>query len=257
MLKKILAKIPALLFICMILSSILFVPTSIHASSDKIKLVDKANLYSDKEVGILKKNMNELSKRQKVYVTILTVDSVPNQQTMEEYSRDYQKKISGTTDSIILAISMEPGNRKVVVHGFGRCKDTVYAKRAQYITDHMTDDLKAKNYYEATNYFLEKSEYFITHEGHTIPTTSMVLCCGIGSIVVAAIIVFILVHNSGGKDTTTCSTYMDTAHSQILGRQDQYINTTVSRVYDPPNDNNSSDGGGGGGSDCSTGSSDF
>ncbi len=64
------------------------------------------------------------------------------------------------------------------------------------------------------------------------------------SLAIGAITVGVMAYNSGGKITTGANTYMNKSHSGLIGRRDDYIRTTVTRVKKPENNNNNNHGGG-------------
>lgn len=64
------------------------------------------------------------------------------------------------------------------------------------------------------------------------------------SLVVGGIVVAIMAYNSGGTMTAGGDTYRDSSHSGLIGRRDDYLRTTVTRVRKPTNNNKSSHGGG-------------
>lgn len=78
------------------------------------------------------------------------------------------------------------------------------------------------------------------------------------SLIVGGIAVGIMAYNAGGRMTTGGNTYMDSNQSGLIGRSDNYIRTSVTRIRRPTQNNNGRGGfsaGGFGGGISSGGSS--
>lgn len=66
------------------------------------------------------------------------------------------------------------------------------------------------------------------------------------AVVIGAVAVGIMAYNAGGRMTVSGNTYMDQDHSGLIGRRDDYIRTTVTRVRKPETNNNNNNNSGGG-----------
>lgn len=64
----------------------------------------------------------------------------------------------------------------------------------------------------------------------------------VASLIIGAIGIAIMIGNTKAKMTTNGNHYMDPSRSKLIGRRDQYLRTTVTRVRKPQNNNS---GGGG------------
>ena len=92
----------------------------------------------------------------------------------------------------------------------------------------MVSEMKASNYYDGLHEYIEQVNYFMEHK-RPITTTPTLLIEIFGSMFVSGIIVFIMVLNSGGKNTTNCNTYLDFSSSKVLAKRDIYTHTTTTR----------------------------
>ncbi len=63
------------------------------------------------------------------------------------------------------------------------------------------------------------------------------------AIVIGAVTVVIMAYNSGGRMTAGGSNYIDPNHSGLIGRRDDYIRTTVTRIRKPQDNNTGGRGG--------------
>lgn len=216
-------------------------------------LNDSAQLLTDAQKEDISDKLSDLSNKLDLQVVVLTVQDTGTME-LEEYADEYLDNYHFSKNCVILAINMDPYDRKVQVHGYGKCKIYINSKRAQTITDGMVSDLKAENYYDAILFYINRVDYYMNHKaGALIPILGGLL---LGSMVLATIIVLIMVHNAGGKNTTTCSTYLDASSSRILAKRDIYTHTTTTRTKKSSSSNNKRGGGGGHGSH-SSGSSSF
>jgi uncharacterized protein len=62
------------------------------------------------------------------------------------------------------------------------------------------------------------------------------------SLTIGGIVVGVMAFNSGGRMTTVSNTYMDQNHSGLIGRRDDYLRTTVTKVRKPTNNNQGNGG---------------
>lgn len=246
----------ALLCFCMI-ATILFVrPIQIEASvSDMERLTDYADILTEDQEELLNDKLTLMSTKCDIDIIVMSISNA-NGYDLDFYVDSVYKNGSYAKDTVLLAVNMDPYNREILVQGHGECQDYINNKRAQSITDSMVSDMKAENYYDGILKFIDKVEYF-SHHKNPVPTIPQILLEAASAILVAGIIVFIMVRNAGGKDTTTCSTYMDTSTSKLLAKQDIYTHTTTTRHKIETNNGGGGGRSGGGGGGHSTGRSSF
>lgn len=221
-------------------------------------VLDGAGLFSDSEKADLTSKLQTVADKHKLQITIFTITKTDGSD-LDNYATRLYEENSFNDDAVILIINMDPSNREVLIQGYGTGETYINSKRAQYMTEHMVSDLKNGRYYDSGLYFAQKTEYFLKHK-NPIPTSMTFLISGGIAVIVAGIVVLCLVGSSGGRDTTTCNTYMDSSTSKILAKRDIYTHTTTTRTKIESNNNNNHNGGGnsgGGGRSHSSGRSSF
>lgn len=241
-----------MLFICIFV----LIPNAILIkanTTDLPRVYDYADLLSDSEEDLLEQQFRTTSDNNNVDVIAYTIEST-NGPDLSNYAETLAKS-SFSKDIVIVVINMDPLNREVVIHAFGTSETYFNSKRCQYITDNMVDNLKDENYYDALLYFDEKVNYFFDHKKPIVTGSQLAIELG-AALVLALIVVLCMVLGAGGKNTTTCNTYLDASTSKVLAKRDTYTHTTTTRTKIERN-NSSSGGGGKGGGGGSTGRSSF
>lgn len=247
----------SVLLLC--LSLVSFLPQNVIASAKTDSTIafveDDAALFSDSEVEKLNAKLQSVANKHNINMALFTI-----RQTDGTDLYDYMTKLSSeyslTPNAVIMIINMDPTCREVLIKGLGIVETYVNSNRAQYMTDYMVSDLKHGNYYDAGVYFTKKTDYFLKHK-NPVPRTSTFIISGIAALVISGIVVLVMVANAGGKDTTTCNTYMDTSTSKILAKRDIYTHTTTTRTKIESNNGGGGSGSHGGGGGHSAGRSSF
>jgi uncharacterized protein len=191
----------------------------------------------------------------------------------EVYIEDfYDNNLYGSyTDSVILLVDMY--NRDVVLEAYGNAEDHIPSSRGDVIIDEITPYLTDAEYTTAFELFIKDSASYMsqkaipnnsgnyttqdeygnyansnTYSSSSEPSilTNIWLQLGV-ALAIGAITVGIMAYNAGGRMTAGGNTYIDQSHSGLIGRRDDYIRTTVTRVRKPQNNNNNSGGGFSGG----------
>lgn len=218
-------------------------------------LVDDADLLTPEEEEKVSAQLTDLGKKQRLTAVVLTMNSAGSQD-LSNYVENYCEEHNYPKHCVFLAVNMDPANREVLVHGYGKCKLYVNSKRAQQITDGMVPDMSAGNYYDGILYYIDQVDYYMNHKAEVlIPRIALEL---LGSMLIASMFVLVLVLSSGGKNTTNCNTYLDSSSSRLLAKRDIYTHTTTTRhKKQSSSSSGKSGGGGGGGRSHSTGRSSF
>lgn len=214
-------------------------------------LNDQANLLTEEDQAILTNKLHEISDQLKTQIVIYTTPS--SYLDLDDEASNYLEDHGFAKNCVIIAVNMDPYNREVLISGYGKAKFLVNNKRAQSITDAMVSDLKNADYISAFDYALSCIQDHINH-----PAGAIFPVLGIGlliSIVLSGIIVFIMVSNSGGVNTTNSRTYLDKDNSRVLAKRDIYTHTTKKKTK--KSSSSSSKGGSGGHGSHSTGRSSF
>lgn len=222
---------------------------------------DDASLLSDSEVSALEEKCITYGDDAGMNIFILTHND-PDTPDGEIYIEDFfdRNLLGKYPDSIILLVDMS--RRDVIIETYGDTQTYVHSKRSDRIIEEIAPYLTDEEYYTALETFIERSaaymkdksdpnysrdytkapeELYIEQEEENILHNiwlQLIVALAIGAITVA-----VMAYNAGGKMTAGSNTYMDQSHSGLIGRRDDYIRTTVTRVRKPQSNNNSSGGG--------------
>lgn len=235
---------------------------------------DYAGLLSEEEIESLEGIAQEIGTQYNTSIYIIT-DNDSKGLSRKKYLEDFADS-KEVTNSVLIFVNMEPGNRGVEIQGYGQDEYRMNESRIEFVLDEVVPYLSDGDYYSAFNTFLEKTRYYLgkdPSEDNVIRTPNpnyadsdvhyryenrsdsilrniwvqLLISLGIGGIVVG-----IMVFNSGGKVTVNERTYLDQGSSKIKAQWDKYLYTTTTKVR---NSTSSSSGhsGGGGGSGVSSG----
>ncbi len=242
-------------FIAIIAISFLL-PFSSIASAEtpsKQRVYDFAEILTSAE----KQQLEELAEQRSVeretdFIILTTKEKGPGRDVKKFMQDFYDEKGLGFDkrhgNAAIITIDIEdPLNREVYLAGFYKGEKYLNDKRLDLINDQIVPYLSAGQYYEAFETFIETANEYMGIAYWISPNSVLFewwfqLAVSVG---LAAIIVGIMLSNSGGKVTVNERTYRDTNTSKVLSRRDQYIRTTVTKVRKPTNNNRSGGGGGG------------
>ncbi len=225
-----------LTMICFILMTSLlpadkaFAETNIEGISH---IYDDAGLLSTSELKHLEDMCIKYGDKNDIDIMILTHDD-SGAADAEIYIENFADEIE-FEDGVILLVDMN--NRDVMLQGYGISESKVTSDRAQTITDELASYLTNKDYVTAFEKYIVLTDKYMNY----VPIYLRVWFQLIVALVIGAIVVGIMASNSGGKMTTGGNTYIDSDHSGLIGRRDDYIRTQITRVRKP-----SQNGGGGG-----------
>ncbi len=238
-------------------------------------IYDEAGLLSTAETEDLEQLCIDYGNEAGIDIMILTHDN-PNAVYAEDYIEDFEDKLP-VGDRVYLLIDMN--ERIVFMEGYGTAETYIHSKRIDTIVEEITPDLSGGNYYDACVTYIKRSAAYMSDDSElnydhdytagtpqssnpnapnydeTWPSDRNVGSSGlidiisniwvqlITSIVIGIITVSIMAYNSGGRMTAGSSNYIESNHSGLIGRRDDYVRTQVTRVRKPQNNNNSSHGG--------------
>ncbi|ROR31713.1 uncharacterized protein EDD66_101331 [Mobilisporobacter senegalensis] len=253
-----------LVFSFLMIKPILYV----HADSTSQKVYDNAGLLTSEELMSLESAALEIGEKYNTDIYILT-DEDSDGKSRKVYMEDFADE-KEVTDSTIIFVNMESGNRGVEIQGYGTNKSLINSSRIEYILDDVTPYLSDEEYYQAFVTFLEEVDYYLgidpskdtaTHapdnnyassdkyyeeENGANSILSEFWVQLIIALVIGGIAVGIMAFNSGGRVTVNERTYLDANHSRVIAQRDDYIRTTTTKTRRPQNNNNRSGGGGSG-----------
>lgn len=232
-------RILPILAACFVLISLVFVPAdlvSAKTSGDIQHIYDEAGLLTSSELNSLEDMCAQYSEKDDIDIVILTHKdpaSVDGEIYIENFN-DNKRYL----DSVILLVDMYRGD--VLVQGYGIAQSNINSSRASSIAENVASYLRDNNSFEAFKKYILSSDNYMNY----VPLYFNPLLQLAVAVVIGALVVFIMAFNAGGKMTATGSTYLDTNHSGLIGRRDDYIRTQITRVRKPQNNNGGGKGGG-------------
>ena len=148
------------LLLVLVLCISLAVPA--FAESDMPRLVDDADLLTQKEEREILSILDEVSERQKVDIVIVTVDSLYGERP-RDYADDFYDYngygFGSSKDGILLLVSMEDRDWYISTTGYGI--EAVTDAGREYMADRFADDLSDGNYAKAFQTVAEQCDDFI------------------------------------------------------------------------------------------------
>lgn len=234
----------------LIIFSILCMPLTFHTLDihaevfNKNQIYDEADILTSSEEKALSNKLQNESKKHNMDIIICTINSCGSYD-LDDYTAIFWDENNFAKDGVILIINMDPSAREILLQKHGKCLEYIPYERAQYITDGMVPEMKAGKYYDGIIECIDKVDLFMNHKA-PIPTAKQYVIEIIISLIIATIIVIIMVHNAGGKNTAGCYTYLNSATSKLLAKRDIYTHTTTTRHKIEKSSSSSGKGGGGG-----------
>ncbi|NLU51263.1 MAG: hypothetical protein GXX10_00105 [Clostridiaceae bacterium] len=236
---------------------------------------DYAGLLKEDEIENLESIAQEIGSQYNTTIYIIT-DNNSKGLSRKRYLEDFADS-KEVTNSVIIFVNMEPGNRGVEIQGYGQDEFRMNNSRIEFVLDEVVPHLSNGDYYTAFTTFLEKTRYYLgkdPSEDKVIRTPNpnyagsdknyqkelrrnnifyniwfqLLVSLGIGGIVAG-----VLVHNSGGKVTVNDRTYLDSQNSRVVDHWDRYIRTTTTKVRNSSSSSGSSSSSRSGGSGVSSG----
>lgn len=272
----------AIFMVAAIAASIILLPAKAYATeaeAPRPHVYDEAGLFSDYERADLEEQCITYGEDVGLEIMILTHND-PNAIYAEDYIEDFEDKLP-VGDRVYLLIDLY--NRDVFIEGYGKAETYIHSKRIDKILDEIVPDLSDGNYYAACLTYIKRSAEYMKDDSElnydhnysktpqnsnpnapyydetwptdrypdytTRPASSSfftnVWVQLIISIIIGAVVVGLMAYNSGGRMTAGSSNYLDHGRSGLIGRRDDYIRTTVTRVKKPSSNNTGSHAKGG------------
>lgn len=252
--------------LCLLLLAIFYIQkdqTLTASAAQEQHIYDEAGLLSSSEIEELEDLCVSYGEKVGIDIMILTHDdsSAPYAET---YIENFEDKLP-VGDRVYLLVDMY--NRDLFMEGYGRAETYIHSKRIDVILDEIAPDLSDGNYYDAFVTYIKKSAAYMEDDSdlnydhdysvgkpqskdpnapyydETWPEKyntsknplSSVWLQLIISVIIGAIVVGIMAYNSGGRMTTGADSYLDSSNSGLIGRQDMYLRTQVTKVRKPQN----------------------
>lgn len=212
-------------------------------------IFDGADLLTDSEEQALLQKLTKYSEKYRADIAIVTT-SYAGGQTAQAYADAYAEKLgqSMTADDypgILFLIDMD--NREIYIATQGKAIGWYDEKRIDKILDNCYDHIIDGEYKATCDAFLKGVRDYMGREAGRSARMDIfgVLIRLVIALAVGAAVTFAMVHKRGGRVTTSAATYFNAAQSSLYGREDHFINRTVTRRHIPKPQNNGGGHGGG------------
>lgn len=235
---------------------------------------DNAGAFSKSEREELTKWIMEKEAESGISIRIVTDKmSMAYEKTYLEDTFDYLFDDEGTVaeDAVFMLLNLDPEERGVCLQGYGECEFYFNNDRIEHVLDDMMPYLKKGKYASAAKLFVTEAAYYrkeeqgVSHnylpgqeygesyggpsnyyKDNSLEHIMLVFPWGLwffGAAGFAAVAVWIMVSNSGGKMTATGRDYMNKEKSAITARKDEFLRESVTKVYSPQSSGSSGSGG--------------
>lgn len=209
------------------------------ASVEPYYFVDAAGLISDyDEIQNIEQKLADVSKKNKIDIAIVTVDSMDGQ-SGKEFAEFAHESLEYTSDCVMLLVSME--YRDVTVSSFGeRGRDIISTSDCDSIRTAVTPDLSDGDYYEAFTNFAEEVDSTIYNAEHFNIFFSLLISLGVG-IVIALIVVLVMKSQlKSVRFQSAAANYLKEGSMQVTAAYENFLYRNVSRT--PKSTSSSSSG---------------
>lgn len=214
-------------------------------------IYDNANLLSEPEITELEAIAAEYSRQHNTDFLFLTSEEQEAGDIVEYMSGFFDEWAAENSQENAVLLSMNIATRDVYLSGFGTAETTLDNQRVDLVLDRILPEMQRGDYAEAFRETVITSSRYMEFRPGVNPESIFFKTwfqLAVALLLGAAIVGFML-YNSGGRVTTTATTYFDNNHTKVTGKLDQFRNKTISRRKVPKK----SSGGGGFGGGGSTG----
>lgn len=245
--KKVNFKAP--LLFCLMLFLLFISSSTAFAVADR-HIYDEGNLLSDSEIAELEAVAAEHSRKHEVDFLLLTSDDpeiffITN--FMGDFFDDWAEE-NNQENAVLLTINS--ATRDVYLAGFGTAQRSLDNQRVELVLDRIMNEMRANDFDAAFHKTVTTASRYMEFRPGVNPehiffkNWFQILI----AVLLGALIVGIMIYNSGGRITTTARTYFDDQNSKVITKKDVFRNKTVTRrkVQKQSSGGGGSFGGGGG-----------
>lgn len=219
------------------------IPAFASENEDYARVEDKASLLSESELEALSLKLDEISKRQKLDVIIVTVDGLDGAY-VRDYADDYYDYhgfgYGSDHDGILLLISLEERDWCISTCGYGITAFTDAG--CNYIADKIKPELSSGSYASAFTEFADLCDDFITkaHSGESydngnLPREPLSSAWIVISLLIGFVIAKIVVSGMKNKLKTVrakveANSYVIDGSMNVTENSDLFLYHTVTRT---------------------------
>lgn len=222
---------------------------------------DYAGIYTQDQISAFEEKMRQMREEYDCNIVAFVIDN--NEWNSSELSAPERVSerflnLDSHKSTVVLWLNICQNNRSLYLLGYGSAEHKITNGEADYIAKDLQGYVKdaqsgagepQSKYIEMMNEFIRKSDiqmrtpyFYLAWWFHLVV-----------GLLAGAIVVMVLIKNSGGKMTTNGKTYMNKSFSELIGRRDIYTHTTYVRTKKSSSGGSSRGGGGGGRSHSSGG----
>lgn len=221
------------------------------AETEKPLIYDEAGLLDEESEALLENLARTKGAERETDIIIYTTSNEAGADVMK-MTQDFYDEIGPGYDkphgnAVILTVDMR--NREIYLAGFYKAKEYLDDERLDRIRDKITPSLSEGSYFNAFSKYIDTAHRYMGFAPGVNPDN--ILFNGwfqlVVPAVVALLIVWRMVANSGGRVTVHSRTYENSGTSGLTGHHDHYIRTTVTKQRIPKPSSGGGGGGGGGG----------
>lgn len=209
---------------------------------------DTAKILTGEESEELLEYCNTIDRLYDTSIYIVTSDTIG----MNDDFTGYMERIGSAEDApenlVLLFVSVKENGHVYQIFGYGKAEHFMDNSRCNKVMDLMQNDLSNAEYFNALKTFCEEVQRYMGKDPRFDSFLYHPLFHLAAALLLSIIIIFCMVRNSTGRNTTTVSTYIDKNHSRLLGRIDHFTHMTVKRVKISDSSSGGGHSGGGGGS---------
>ena len=240
--KKIIAMLVMFLF-CFSMGIPVFADDMEGFADEYYRVNDLADILTDSEEKTLCKKLDEISQRQKMDVTLATVEDLEDYDNAAEYADDMYEFCNygygQEKDGILLLISMKERDWVIFTCGYGTVAFTDAG--IEYIGKQMKENLSDENYAVAFEIYAEQSDAFITqarkgtpYDKGNLPREPLSMMWIPISVAIGVVLALIVVGVMKGKLKTVRSqaaanSYMKKDSLMVTESSDLFLYHTVKR----------------------------
>lgn len=225
------------------------------------KVYDFADLFSSYEEELLYNKITDFLNNSDLDMAVVTINDNPRNSAMKYADDFYDYNYFGkgnTHDGILFLIDMD--TREMWISTTGTAQIMYDDYRIDKILDATYSKITKEKYYECADTFISNAKYYyelgipdsnenayINEYGDYIYSKDYIMAsitvAALPAFIISLIIVLIMMRKHKTiKKATTAFSYMQ--EKNITYREDTFINTYTSKVYDPPSSSSGSSGGG-------------
>lgn len=235
--------------LCLLLILMTITGVTAFAAVDQ-HVYDNANLLSESEIAELETVATKYSDEQDTDFLFLTLADEKSLSIMEDMGDFYDAWSVENNQKNAVLLTMNIATRDVYIAGFGTAETSLDNKRVDLVLDRIVPEMQNGDYADAFQETVTTSSRYMEYRPGVNPENILLKSWFqlLIALLLATGVVGFMLYNSGGRVTTTASTYFDGDHTKVTGTRDQFRNKTVSRRKVPKANSGSGGGFGGGGS---------